>query len=150
MGDSDKVLDKEQTKQQAQELAKEQDEAVQLVGEAKSAQQLAAPDHPASNWSINIISDIGILIAKLNQRNINFGKIVNISHDDKDRKVYEIKYDKDGAIEKLKESQIHHVLKLHKFINGVRSTSENIKVESNSKTGSSNCINSNNNNISCQ
>ena len=121
-----------------------------MVGEAKSAQQLVVPDHSASNGSINIIPDIGMLIAKPNQNGIDFGKIVTISDDDKDRKVYEIKYDKDGAIEKLKESQIHHVLKLHKFINGVRSTSENIKVESNSKTGSSNCINSNNNNISCQ
>ena len=126
MGDSDKVSDKEQPKQQAQELAKEQ--SAWLVGEAKSAQQLVVPDHSASNGSINIIPDIGMLIAKPNQNGIDFGKIVTISDDDKDRKVYEIKYDKDGAKEKLNESQIQNVLKLHKSINGVSSTSKKINL----------------------
>ena len=77
-----------------------------MAGEAKSAQQLAVPNHSASNGTINIIPDIGMLIAKLNQHGVDFRKIVTISHDDKDRKVYEFKYDKDSAKEKLNESQI--------------------------------------------
>ena len=77
------------------------------------AQGLAAPDHIASFWSINVISNIGMLIAEFNQHGVGFGKIVTISYDDNDRQVYEIKYDKDNAKERLNESKIIIDLKFH-------------------------------------
>ena len=90
-------------KEKKEQAAKKQQDATRL------AQGLAVPNHPTSFWSINIIPDIGMLIAKFNQHGVGSGKIITISHDDNDRKVYEIKYDKDGAKERLNESKIQMV-----------------------------------------
>ena len=102
----------------ARALKKQKAEKEKKEQEAKKQGLATLPDNIASSGSINIIPDIDMLIAKLNQyeHGVDFGKIVTISYDDNNRKVYEIKYDKDGAKERLNESEIQIVLKLHTSI----------------------------------
>ena len=158
---------KEEAKKQEtvmSQVAKEQREADQSAGEDKSSKNVTFPDQPLSNGSIKIIPDIGKLVAKRTPHGVEYGEIVTISHDANERKVYDIKYYNGDTCNSLDEKEIQIALALHMSVsaksnsntNGKRNTvsttggiaNKKIKVESNSKTGSSDGSNSNNNNIS--